>query len=109
MNEEIEIRFEIKRDDMSINLCYRKENLTLENISEGRWFDSKIISAEAVSLVIRKDYFHLLEEAIGYWVNDSFDEKFPFQMTVSINEFRDDILVDPFREHFLILLFEQVG
>lgn len=109
MNEKIEIKIEIKRIDLVISLCYIKENLTYEDIQCGFWYNNEINADQVMSPFIKVDNWNLLEEAMGHWVNDEFNESFPLKLIRNINGFRKDILKDIFKETHLIITMDKIA
>ena len=97
LTEEFEVKIEIKRSNLSVRIIYKTQELTFEDISEGWLYDSEHIK-HLMTPFIKMDHWHLLAEAIGYWVNDDFDESFPFSLIRNLNEYRPDILNDSLNE-----------
>jgi hypothetical protein len=109
MDNNIEIKIEVERIDLAISLCYTKENLTLEDIQSGFWYNNEINIAQVMSPFIKANNWNLLEEAMGYWVNDDFNECFPFKLIRDINEYRTDILMDTLKKTQLIITMNKIA
>lgn len=111
--EKIEIEIKIQNSKLSISIVYYK-TLTLEDIQMGFWLyqepgDSQFELEQIMAPFIKIDKWHLLEEAISYWVNDDFDESFPFSLIRNLNEYRPDILNDSLNETTIYLSINRIA
>ncbi len=95
MAEKFEIQIEIKKTDLSICLSYIKDDLTMDDISSGYWFNEEIRLEQVMSPFFKEDTWHSILEGLSYWVNDDFDEIIPFSLVRDITEYGSDILIDP--------------
>jgi hypothetical protein len=109
MDEKIEIKIEIKKANLSISLSYIKENLTLEGISMGLWYNDVIGLEIVMSPFFKEDTWHLLLEGLSGWVNDDFDEILPFSLKRDITEYRSDILKDQSNKTEIILKIRRIS
>ena len=83
--------------------------MTYEDIQCGFWYDNEINADQVMSPFIKVDNWNLLEEAMGHWVNDEFNESFPLKLIRNINGFRKDILKDIFKETHLIITMNKIA
>tara|TARA_B100000963_G_scaffold331444_1_gene322223 strand:+ start:482 stop:721 length:240 start_codon:yes stop_codon:yes gene_type:complete len=73
-----EVKIELQRSDLSVRIIYKTHQLTTEDISIGLWYDSAVGIEHVMAPFIKVDQWHLLQEAIGNWINDDFNEVLPF-------------------------------
>jgi hypothetical protein len=90
----MEIKIEIKKNDLSIKIRYIKANLKNEDILMGYWYSHEHNIEQVFSPFFIEDTWYLFLEGLCYWVNDDFDEKLPLILTRDISEYRLDILKD---------------
>ena len=98
-----EVKIELQRSDLSVRIIYKTQELTSQEISIGLWYDSAVGIENVMAPFIKMDQWHLLQEAIGNWINDDFNEVLPFSLVRNLNGFRPDILIDSLNENTLHL------
>ncbi len=105
-----EIQIEIKKIDLSICLSYIKDDLTMDDIRCGLWFNEEEIRLEQVmSPFFKDDICNLLLEGLGHWVNDDFDESIPFCLVRDVTGYLSDVLIDPFEKTEIIFKINHVA
>ena len=103
-----EVKIELQRSDLSVSIIYKTKELTTEDISIGLWYNSEVGIEHVMAPFIKVGQWHLLQEAIGHWINDDFNEVLPFSLVRNLNGFRPDILIDSLNETTLNLSINKV-
>ena len=103
-----EVKIELQRSDLSVRIIYEIQELTKEDIRIGLWYDSAVGIEHVMAPFIKMDQWHLLQEAIGNWINDDFNLALPFSLIRNLNGFRPDILNDSSNETTLHLSIDSL-
>lgn len=106
----IEVQIKISQSDVSIEVVYFLEILDLDDIRAGYWCMSNTNISKVFSSFVVEEDWHLLEEGMGYWVNDNFDEEFPFSFIYSeVNEYKSDLIwIDPTKKTDLMIIINNI-
>jgi hypothetical protein len=81
--------------DVKISFTYKKENLSIDEIHDGSWLITDYPKDKVFSPFFMDNNWYLIEEAIGNWISDDFDETFPFILIRDITEYDSEILKNP--------------
>jgi len=102
------ISIEIKNKALKINLSYNKVDLTFDDIRCGFFLKSDIQIDKIFSPFFKDEIWHLIEEAIGYWVNDDFNETFPFRIKRDLYLYNSEILKEPITSTKILLKIDKI-